>query len=212
MLRALRRCLDRSTAAVGTSTVGRAPRADADLAFAHNEGRTRDQSRLAVALVTMAGALLLAPAAQGLDYDRNDVLGRELGFFAGSLPIDGRPLGLAVRGVARRHTRFLTLGTEVLIGATSAPRPLIGVMALLGAETSDNAWDRLRGYGEFGFGLMWANNELFDLLSFHVEGGTRILIQDAARPHLSLTLGMRLSTDFSGVGFAFLTGMSWAFD
>ncbi len=172
----------------------------------------RSRNRFMVGLCALAFALCLSPRAEGLDYDRNDVLGRELGLFAGSLPIDGRPLGLGVRGVARRHTRFLTLGTEVILGATSAPRPLIGVTALLGAETSDNAWDRLRGYGEFGFGMMWANNELFDLLSFHLEGGMRILIQDASRPHLSLTLGVRLSTDFSGVGLAFLTGMAWAFD
>lgn len=168
--------------------------------------------RLVVAWSIGAWLLGLPHGVLALDYDRNDVLGREAGLIFVAGPEDASGLGVGVRGVARRHTRFLSLGLEVQAGVSTAPRPFLGVLALAGVESTSNGWETLRGYGEFGVGLRWASGEVRDLLQFHAEGGVRLLLQAFERPHTSVCAGIRIMSNFQALGWAALVGVAWTFD
>lgn len=160
------------------------------------------------ALILMLGA----GNAVALDYDRNDVLVRELSAVVMAVPSDTAPIGVMVRGVARRQTRNLGLGVEVLAGVSTDPRPLVGVGGIVGFESSSNAWDMLRVYGETGVGMMVVSSDPMDWLQFHVEGGARILLSALDRPHLSLTSGLRIVSSFRHFGWGLQVGLSWTFD
>lgn len=178
--------------------------------------RTAQRRPLLRALLVALGVSLaitgMSATANALDYDRNDVLVREISAFVMAVPSDTAPVGAMVRGVARRQTRNFGLGFEVIAGVTTEPRPYVSVGGLFGFESSSNAWDRLRVYGEGGVGVAWNSNNPMDWLNFHVEGGTRILLSSMDRPHLSLTSGLRIVSSFRHMGWGLQIGVSWAFD
>ena len=174
----------------------------------------RPRSRLSWLVNVLIALMILgfAANASALDYDRNDVLVREVSALVLAVPSDTGPIGVTVRGVARRQTRNFGLGLEVIAGMTTDPRPYLGVGAIIGVESSSNGWDRIRVYGEGGVGVAWYSNNPMDLLNFHIEGGTRILMSSLDRPHLALTTGLRIVTSLRHVGWGLQIGMSWSFD
>ncbi len=172
----------------------------------------RAAQRRSVAAATLVALLLGALDALALDYDRNDVMVREVATMVMAVPSDTAPIGVMARGVARRQTRNFGVGVEVMAGITTDPRPYLSVAGLAGFESSSNGWDQLRVYGEGGVGVAWVSNNPMDWLQFHVEGGTRILLSTLDRPHLALTSGLRITTSFRHVGWGLQVGLSWSFD
>ncbi len=165
-------------------------------------------------LLSLTAALLVMASAGevlALDYDRNDVLGRELALGVAVLPVEGHPLGPFVRGTARRHTRALYFGGEAQLGATGQG-PWVTVAATVGGETAQDAWAPLRGYGEFGTQLMYAGTSVFDTLGFFLEGGMRYQVRTYERPHLQLGIGVRAVNNMQRTGFSAQFGVSWLFD
>ncbi|MSP90272.1 MAG: hypothetical protein EXR79_00465 [Myxococcales bacterium] len=171
--------------------------------------RTRAGTAIVAALLWMA---CFVPAGQALDYDRNDVRAREVGVVAMIAPIAGAPAGLAVRGAARRHSRFVYFGTEAQLGIQGTPGPWLSAAVVVGGETANDAWRPLRGYGELGTGLVVAWTRLSDLLAFHLEGGVRYQVRTYGRPHMEVGIGGRIISNFNNIGVQFTTSVAWRFD
>jgi hypothetical protein len=190
---------------------------------------------VAVVLGTMSAVLASQPAA-ALDYDRNDVREREISLMGmkSTADVDARlpgkcspssktmcefvkqPFALALRGAARRHTRHLYVGTEVLAGLTlptdlEGAHPLLGIGAMAGAETAGDA-RRLRGYLELGTQLVWTATRVFDMFNVYGELGARYRVVTYQRPHLQLGLGARALSNFERSGLAVNVSVAWAFD
>jgi hypothetical protein len=159
----------------------------------------------------LAVTLAASPAA-GLDYDRNDVRGREVSIGAMASPIEGEATAFFVRGTARRHTRSLYFGLEALAGVHVDGRPLLETAGAVGLESAADGWTPVRAYGEAGVGLLYAHTNLADALNFHVEGGLRYQVAAHERPHVLLHIGLRLQTSFSHLGGAVISGVAWTFD
>lgn len=202
-------------------------------------------TRFGLVAAALAFGLVTAPA-YALDYDRNDVLGREVavGFGlspadinpAASMCLDGKtntprdkcpeaswrenevlPIVLFVRGTARRQTRFFYVAGETQVGLTFPSAgfnagPWLALGGAVGVETVDDAWQRLRGYGEFGTQLTYTNTRLADMLSFSVEGGMRYQLQSFERPHTLVHIGLRVLSNFRHIGYALQAGIGWTFD
>lgn len=196
--------------------------------------------------LAVAGLLCAAAPAHGLDYDRNDVLSREVALGFGLSPADVDPVDptclgneantpraacpaglwaehevlpivLFVRGTARRQTRFFYVAGEAQVGVTFpsggfSARPWLALGGAVGAETADDAWEKVRGYGELGTSLVYAHTRLADVLNFFVEGGLRYQVRSFERPHTLLHIGMRVLSNFSHVGYALQAGVGWTFD
>lgn len=159
----------------------------------------------------VALCLAAAPVHAG-DYDRNDIAGRGVGLVAGALPIQGAPLMIGAQASARKHMRWLVLGTELIVGGHSEGHFTGIVSGFAGAETSTNAFTRIRGYGELGASMMYAGSRLGDTLLFYAEGGLRIKLRSFARPHLSFQIGWRAMLNFNAFGWMLPVGVQWAFD
>jgi hypothetical protein len=160
-----------------------------------------------------AGAAIGASQpALALDYDRNDVRGRELGIVTLIAPVADNPVGVALRGTARRHMRRLYVGLEAQLGATLLPGPWLLLAGAVGAETADDAWQPLRGYAEAGVGALYAHTQVFDVLVFHGEAGVRYQLQSFERPHVLVHLGLRGMYNFTTIGAQVVTGIGWTFD
>lgn len=168
--------------------------------------------RLVLCGVLLGASATLSPPAHGLDYDRNDVRARELGLGTVLAPVAGRPLGLFVQGTARRHRRSIYLSTQLQLGALLGGLPWVHLAGAVGMETADDAWVRVRGYGELGTGIIFANTRLSDTLAFFGEVGVRYQIRAFARPHLLLHAGLRGMTNFSHAGVQAQVGVAWTFD
>jgi hypothetical protein len=161
----------------------------------------------------LAVVWVLGPAqASAGDYDRNDVLSRELSFGAMMLPVERSPVALMARGAARRHDRRFYFGTEASLGLVLDIRPLLTVGTMIGLETAQDAWQPLRGYVEAGASLFWANTGPRELLNFHLEAGIRYLVTSYRRPHLSLHMGVRALTSLARFGGTVTCGATWTFD
>ncbi len=162
----------------------------------------------------IVAAMCLASPAHGLDYERNDVLGREVGIGLMRTPTNGLPMTLVVRGTARRHARHFYVDGSVFMGMTFEVQPLLMGTVSFGMESADDSFRRVRGYGEVGSGLFFANSEkpLLDLLAFHLEGGLRIHLRTWARPHTQVTVGVRLLSNFRFVGLMGMVGTNFTFD
>jgi hypothetical protein len=188
--------------------------------------------------IAIAALCLLASPAYARDYDRNLVAEREVSVGFGLSPMDldtrvpqacagsktttcaeniARANVITVRGSARRHQRNFYLGGELELGAVLpasgfGTHPWIGLGGTIGLETSNNAWDRLRGYGELGVLGAWADTRIAEILCFTSEVGVRYQVDTSARPHVLLHLGVRGLYNFSHVGVMSFAGMSWTFD
>lgn len=181
--------------------------------------------------------LLIPTVAWAGDYDRNDVSARELAImpFVSAADIDPglagpctpgkasicqhvvQPMGLLLRGTARRHLRQFYGSGEVLIGATAptdgfSAGPWIGGGAAIGLESATDGFRKMRWYGELGADLAFTNTTLGDLLNFFLEGGMRFQVQQFDRPHVYLHLGMRISNNFRHFGYGLASGIGWTFD
>jgi hypothetical protein len=189
--------------------------------------------------LAILGILFVAQPAWARDYDRNDVAERELSLGFGLAPVDvdprnpqacaapnaaitciensSRPAVLLIRGTARHHIRHFYLAGELELGATMPvaefpAHPWLAAGGAVGFETSGNAWDLLRGYGEIGILGVWANTTIAEILTFTAEAGVRYQIFSAARPHMLLHLGVRGMYNFSYFGVMSFAGVSWTFD
>ncbi len=182
--------------------------------------------------------LLFAQPALARDYDRNFVTERELSLGFGLSPVDldtripvacvgaktqtcasnmVRAALLAARGTARHHQRYFYLGGEleaglVLPASGLGPNPWFAVGGAIGLETSNNGWDRWRGYGELGVLVNWADTRIAEMLCFTSEIGVRYQLDTSQRPHTVLHLGARALYNFSYVGVMSFAGVSWTFD
>lgn len=195
---------------------------------------------LAGPLVALALLLATVPA-RALDYDRNDVIGRELslGFLlsptdlrecpdgtrrfetkackAAVPPTPVQPAGLVLRGTARRHQRWFYVATELQAGllfpvADHGARPWLEVAGAAGAETAHDGYEKLRGYGELGVALLYAHTRLSDTLAFFAEGGMRYQVRTYERPHWLLHIGVRAMHNFSQLGLLVHAGLGFTFD
>lgn len=168
--------------------------------------------RFSLGLCLTIACALPAGRAHAGDYDRNDVSGRSLGLLVLSLPIAGAPLGVLAHGVARKHNGFLVLGSELAAGVATDGRAVLTGGAVVGVESAADAWQPVRGYGEVGASVFWAQTGLFEALTMHVEGGVRYQLKAYGRPHLLLSVGLRLLTNFGRVGWAAPVALLWTFD
>ena len=128
-----------------------------------------------------------------------------------------QPIGLLLRGTARRHLRQFYASGEVLVGATSptdgfSAGPWLGGGAAIGLESATDGYRRLRWYGELGADLAFTNTSLGDMLNFYLESGMRFQVQQFDRPHVYLHLGMRVSNNFRHFGYGLAAGVGWTFD
>lgn len=181
---------------------------------------------------------LLATPAWALDYDRNDVVDRELSVGFGRASVDANlaapvacadrraytcianesvPSVFVIRGMARRHARFLYVGGGLELGMTlpvdSFPvHPWIGLGGVVGAETANTAWTPLRGYAELGVLAAWANTQISEIANGTLEVGARYQVSDRGRPHLQLAAGIRGMTNLSFIGVMGFLGAVWTFD
>ena len=189
-------------------------------------------------LLLLFALLLVSQVALARDYDRNDVAERELSIGYGLSPMDidtrgpvfcsdapaktceanvARTEVFVVRGVARRHLRNFYLAVEAEVGA-SLPNagfpvhPWLSGGGMTGLETSGNAWDRWRGYGELGVLAIWADTRLAETLCFTGEAGIRYQVSTSERPHMLVHLGARVMYNFSYVGVMSFAGVGWTFD
>ncbi len=191
--------------------------------------------RAAIGLVLLA-ALAVPNLAQALDYDLNDLAGREIGIGGALAPTDvdlraavkcpagktncdniTQPFGTVLRGTARRHRGHLYMATEALLGLTwptgSLPaHPWIGVGGALGFETAADGFARVRGYGELGADIVWTNTTVFDVLHVFTEFGLRLQVQQFGRPHTLLFLGARAMTNLDHIGLGMFGGVGFTFD
>lgn len=184
----------------------------------------------------VCGWFVTPQASEALDYDRNDVRARELSLMGllSTADVDPRspgkctakskntclfvtqPFAVVVRGAARRHTRHLYIGTELLAGMTlptdlEGPHPLLGVGGMAGAETAADG-RRLRGYAELGAQIVWTATRLFDMLNFYGEVGARYQVMNYDRPRMHLGLGARALNNLERSGFAVNISLGWTFD
>lgn len=203
---------------------------------------TRRCQRVEVTLIrnfSLIGLLLILPtSAFALDYDRNEVVSRELAFGGMMAPFDvdprppvrctydkrlicesydSKPVGFFIRGTARRHRRNFYVGAEMQLGLTLpldsfGPHPWIGGGGAIGVETADNGWARVRGYSELGVGIYFSNSSITDMLNFFAEVGARYQLRVFDRPHFLLHLGIRGMTSFSEIGLQIAAGVGWTFD
>ncbi|MEY3014171.1 MAG: hypothetical protein RIT45_2906 [Pseudomonadota bacterium] len=164
-----------------------------------------------VSLFLLVGSMLASTAYAG-DYDRNEVAGRSIGLLVGSAPIDNRPLTIMVQGAARKQNRWLTLGTQIALGAHFDGHVVVMAGGVAGIESTSSDWTLLRGYLELGANIFYAGSRLGDTLVFHVEGGLRLKLRAFARPHLSLQLGLRGMSNFNRFGWLVPIGLHWTFD
>ncbi|MBM4342441.1 MAG: hypothetical protein FJ100_03570 [Deltaproteobacteria bacterium] len=195
------------------------------------------RSDLRMATVAIAAATAWPQLAAAGDFERNEVLGRELAAGVAVVPddIDFRApgpcpgatkvqclnqslaVGPIVRGAARRHRGNLYLGSEVVLGmrvplGEFSAFPIIGAGAAIGWETAADSYKRLRGYGEFGASLVYSGTRASDLLKFHVEAGLRYRVKTYERPHSYIHIGARVINNFAHFGAALFSGIGWAFD
>jgi hypothetical protein len=178
-----------------------------------NNCERRDNGGRRIAALWLISALLLVPATvQATDYERNDVSSRALGITATIVPVSNKPLAMLVHGAARKHNRFLVLGTELLAGIAFDGRPVLIAGGFVGLESTDSGWTKIRGYGEIGANFMYADSRLIEALIFRVEGGLRYQFQTHARPHWQMQFGARVMTNFSHTGWAFPVSIVWVFD
>jgi hypothetical protein len=172
-----------------------------------------------------------------LDYETNDVSTRELalGGMVASADTDPafrakcgpttkqicdnvvQPFGVFVRGTARRHRRYFYLGSELQVGillpqSGQTARPWLMWAGVVGGETTPSGYTRLRGYGEAGMGMAFANTKLGDSLQVFAEGGMRYRMQTHTRPHLIAHAGLRVTTNLGLTGMQAQVGLGWAFD
>ena len=206
-------------------------------------GQTRAAShRAEVTLIRNLSLIILLLSlpysAFALDYDRNEVVSRELALGGMMAPFDidprppvacpydkrlvcesynSKPVGFFIRGSARRHRRNFYVGAEAQLGLTLpldsfGPHPWVGVGGAVGVETADNGWARVRGYSELGVGIYFANSSITDMLNFFFEVGGRYQLRVFDRPHFLLHLGIRGMTSFSELGLQVAAGVGWTFD
>ncbi len=199
--------------------------------------RPRLRTAAAASVLTVCCSLSAPTIAMAGDFDRNELSGRELsaGFAAWPDDMDLRPsapcsstskvqcvnqslgVGPIVRGAARRHRGNLYVASEAVVGVRLpdgqfSAFPVLGVGAGVGWETAADSYKRLRGYGEFGLGLVYGGTRVSDLLKVHLEAGLRYRVQTYERPHTYLHIGVRAMTNFAHVGAALAAGVGWAFD
>lgn len=170
-------------------------------------------------LAGVAACLLLAARpAQALDYERNDIVVRGLGVGFAVAPIKApcrtcsAPAVSFIRGVASRQTRFLYFSAETQLGVMFDGGPWLSLGGAVGAETADNAFVKLRGYGEIGTAFTYMNTSIYDYLMFSVEAGLRYQVSDYDRPHSMLYIGARLFTNIQNVSGMVHGGLMWTFD
>jgi hypothetical protein len=176
-------------------------------------GRVPIRARTAEALVLLACAATLWPKSAGAtDYERNDVSSRALGLTTMLVPVAGGPLGMLAHGAARKHNRFLVIGTELLAGAAFDGRVVLMAGGMIGLESTDSGWTRIRGYAELGADFMYAQSRLSDTLVFRAEAGVRYQFRAYTRPHWQLQLGISAMSNFSHLGWAFPASLVWVFD
>ena len=199
--------------------------------------RLRYTARVLRFLAILVGVLCAAPAF-ALDYDRNDIADREISFGMGLTDVDvntasagacladrsrtcypnfSRPSVFVVRGMARRHTRFLYVGGGMELGLTfpvdTYPvHPWVGLTGVAGVETANTGWERLRGYIEVGALVAWANTQVTEVAKASVEVGVRYQIRDNVRPHMQLMASLRGMTNMSHIGVMGFAGVVWTFD
>lgn len=193
--------------------------------------------RLLPSWAAISAALWWPSLAWAGDYDRNDLSARELAVMPFISPADidpelakpctagkaticqhvVQPIGLLLRGTARRHRRQFYGSGEVLIGATAptdgfSAMPWIGGGAAIGMESATDGFRKLRWYGELGGDLAFTNTSLGDMLNFYLESGMRFQVQQFDRPHVYLHLGMRVTNNFRHFGYGLVGGVGWTFD
>lgn len=199
--------------------------------------RTAPWRRLLLIGASVVFASALPSLSWAGDYDRNDVRARELTIMPLISPADidpelskpcapgkalicdhvVRPIGLLLRGTARRHLRRFYGSGEILIGATAPTdgfggHPWIGGGAAIGIESASDGFRRLRWYGELGGDVVFTYTSLGDMLNFFLEGGMRFQVQQFDRPHVYLHLGMRVLNNFRHFGYGLAGGVGWTFD
>ena len=167
--------------------------------------------RTSIAAVLCALALWSVDAHAG-DYERNDVSGREVALVGGRVPANDGPFGVTFRGVARRHTRFFYLAAELETGVTFRPGAYVAFGGAVGVETADNAYTRIRGYGQVGVAGQWSHTSPYEALVFHVELGARVQLQTNVRPHSYAFVGTRVNSNFKQYGVSLAAGVGWTFD
>jgi hypothetical protein len=197
----------------------------------------RITASLLVLLVCLVAETVGSRPVLALDYETNDLSTRELAIggmiaTADTDPAvktkcgpDGtqtcenivQPFGIFVRGAARRHRRYFYLGSEVQVGVLlpqsgQTARPWLMWAGVFGGETSPSGYTRLRGYGEAGMGMAFANTKIGDTLQVFAEGGMRYRLQTHTRPHLIAHAGLRVTTNLGLTGMQAQVGLGWAFD
>jgi len=170
------------------------------------------RSHLVVLLFTL---LLVAPdLAEARDFDRNDLIETSYGGALAVAPRASHSIGMLGRVAVRRHRRRLFLGGEGLLGAGLTPLGLaVGVTGFVGLETSDNGWDRLRGYGQVGIGgVHYGSGSLINMPEVHAEVGARVMLQNYRAPHTMVEFGVRPVSDFYRWGVLVHLSLAFAFD
>ena len=170
------------------------------------------KARRAAACVTALAVLGFGLPATALDYDRNDVLGREISLLGVVGPVDNHPVGLAVRGTARRHVDWFYRSLAFEVGGLSDVRPWLMISGAVGGESATDSWTAFRGYVEGGVAMLYAATELTQTLAFFTEAGVRYQVRYFERPHLQVHIGTRFMHNFSNYGLSVLTGVAWTFD
>jgi hypothetical protein len=168
----------------------------------------------ALGAVLIAASVFSSGSAAALNYERNDVRGRELAFAMMRTPVEGLPVTLGLRGSARRHIRHVYYGTSAWLGWALNNRPVLMLSGSIGLESAANAFEPYRSYGELGIGTFWAATDewLRKLMTFHAEVGIRWTVRDWNRPHWQAFAGLRTFANFRFVGVAAVTGINFTFD
>ncbi len=176
--------------------------------------KARATRRLRALLVAIAAVAAVAQArpASALDFDRNDVMARDLAVLGVVGAFANHPVGLVVRGSARRHNDWFYRGLSLEVGFLSDVRPWLMLAGAIGAETATDSWAAFRAYAEGGVGLMYASTGLGQMLAFHVESGIRYQIRSYERPHVLVHVGARVLHNFNNYGLAVISGVAWTFD
>ncbi|GEM_PF-2828263 len=167
-----------------------------------------------VGAVFVLALVFAAAPAHGLDYELNDVQGREISVGVARAPVDSLSIAFLARGSARRQSRYLYSGATLMLGWVLDNRPLAMATGEIGVESASDAFTKVRFYGELGAGLFWAASEKpwLELLTFHAEGGIRWNLRTWARPHWQLATGVRLFANFQAIGLGLFTGVNFKFD
>ncbi len=168
--------------------------------------------RLRLIACVLLLASLYATSAMAKDYERNDVSSRELGVLLARTSFASAPFATLVRGVARRHTRFFYVATEVMLGTTFKPAFYGSLGGAMGIESAEDAYQPVRGYLEVGVTGQWSQSSIFELLNIHLESGVRLQLKTTVRPHMYAHAGARLMTSFKTYGLGLTFGVGWTFD